>query len=151
MVQIRKASKENVADLVPLVTQYWQFEGICGFDRISVADQLERLLSDPKLGGGWLAVTKQGPVGYLLAVYVFSLEHLGLTAEIDELFVLPSQRGQGIGIELLKTAENEFVRVGCTNASLQLSQTNDAARALYHREGYTDRSQFEILEKPLRH
>ncbi len=57
----------------------------------------------------------------LLAVYVFSLEHLGITAEIDELFVLSSQGDRGIGAELLEVAESEFRRLGCTNVSLQLS------------------------------
>ena len=49
---------------------------------------------------GWIACIKGQAVGYLLAVYVFSLEHLGLTAEIDEFFVLPSARGKGLGDEL---------------------------------------------------
>jgi GNAT superfamily N-acetyltransferase len=48
-------------------------------------------------------------------VYVFSLEHLGLMAEIDEFFVLSSQRGRGIGAELLKAAESE-----CTVVSSRL-------------------------------
>jgi hypothetical protein len=88
-------------------------------------------------------------VGYLLAVYVFSLEHLGLTAEIDELFVLPSQRGRGVGAELLRCAEAEFLRAGCTNVSLQLSRGNDAARAFYHRHGYSERSAYELLDRML--
>jgi GNAT superfamily N-acetyltransferase len=40
--------------------------------------------------------------GYLLAVYVFSLEHLGVTAEIDEFFVLQSRRRHGVGTEFLQ-------------------------------------------------
>ena len=79
------------------------------------------------------------PVGYLLAVYVFSLEHLGLTAEIDEFFVLPSARGRGIGEELLRLAEAEFVRRGCTNVSLQLGRGNDRARTFYRALGYGER------------
>lgn len=42
---------------------------------------------------GWIAMDADKPIGYLLAVYVFSLEHLGLTAEIDEFYVVPEQRG----------------------------------------------------------
>jgi GNAT superfamily N-acetyltransferase len=79
-----------------------------------------------------------------------SLEHLGLTAEIDEFFVLPSQRGHGVGAELLKADESEILRAGCTNASLQLSRTNDSARAFYHRHGYTERAAYELLDKRLR-
>jgi ribosomal protein S18 acetylase RimI-like enzyme len=90
------------------------------------------------------------PVGYLLGVYVFSLEHLGLTAEIDEFFVMPQQRGHGIGLQLLKIAEAVFVQAGCTNVSLQLSRRNDSARAFYRRQGYTERSGYELLDKMLR-
>lgn len=107
------------------------------------------MLSEPGLGAGWLAVSEAVPVGYLLAVYVFSLEHLGLTAEIDEFYVVPSQRGRGVGAELLKTAEGEFVRMGCTNVSLQLSKNNGLARSFYHRHGYAERSGYELLDKML--
>ena len=101
------------------------------------------------MASGWIAFTRGQPVGYLLAVYVFSLEHLGLTAEIDEFFVLPSARGRGIGDALLQLAEAEFVRRGCTNVALQLGRGNDGARAFYRRHGYADRAGFELLDKML--
>jgi GNAT superfamily N-acetyltransferase len=85
----------------------------------------------------------------LLAVYVFSLEHLDITAEIDELFVLSSQRGRGIGAQLLNVAESEFRRVGCTNVSLQLSRHNHSARAFYGRHEYDERSGYELVDKML--
>ena len=149
MTRIRQATAGDVPALLPLVANYWGFEGIAGFEPQRVAAQLGRLLSEPSLGAGWIAVVEGVAVGYLLAVYVFSLEHLGLTAEIDEFFVLSSQRGHGVGAELLKTAEAEFARAGCTNISLQLSRGNDAARAFYHRHGYTGRSAYELLDKIL--
>jgi len=40
-------------------------------------------------------------VGYLLAVFTFSLEFGGICAEIDELFVLPRHRDLGAGAALL--------------------------------------------------
>ena len=87
--------------------------------------------------------------GYLLAVYVFSLEHLGLTAEIDEFFVVPARRGQGTGAALLRAAEAEFRQAGCTNVALQLSRSNDSARAFYRRYDYAERSGYELLDKML--
>jgi ribosomal protein S18 acetylase RimI-like enzyme len=149
MVQIWPAAASDVATLIPLVAEYWRFENISGFDPERVATQLTRLLSAPKLGAGWVASVDGVVAGYLLAVYVFSLEHLGLTAEIDEFFVLPTQRGQGAGAELLRIAEAEFVRAGCTNVSLQLSRSNDAARAFYRRHAYKERSGYELLDKML--
>lgn len=146
---IRRAGAEDSATLLPLIAAYWDFESISGFDPARVAPQLERLLSTPELGAGWVALADDIAVGYLLAVYVFSLEHAGLTAEIDEFFVLPDGRGSGIGSRLIREAETEFIRIGCTNVSLQLSRHNDAARRFYHRFGYTERLGFELLDKML--
>ena len=139
----------DVSALVPLVQQYWNFEKISGFDAEAVANQLVRFLSAPGLGAGWIAELEGTAAGYLLAVYVFSLEHLGLTAEIDEFFVLPARQGQGVGAELLRLAELEFARLGCTNVALQLSRRNDAARGFYRRHDYRERSGYELLDKSL--
>lgn len=149
MATIRKATAADVPTLLPLVKEYWDFEAISGFDSARVAGQLHRLFSEPRLGAGWVSAADGVAVGYLLAVYVFSLEHLGITAEIDEFFVLSSQRGRGIGAELLAVAESEFRRVGCTNVSLQLSRNNSSARAFYRRYRYAERSGYELLDKML--
>jgi GNAT superfamily N-acetyltransferase len=150
MVEIRKALASDVPALIPLVEEYWRFEGVSGFEPDQVATQIKRTLTEPWLGAGWISTADGVAVGYLLAVYVFSLEHLGMTAEIDELFVVPQIRNQGIGEKLLNAAELEFRRVGCSNVSLQLSRNNDSARSFYHRHEYVERSGYELLEKTLR-
>ncbi|MDX2206508.1 MAG: GNAT family N-acetyltransferase [Gemmatimonadales bacterium] len=149
MTKIRRAEAGDVPSLLPLIEEYWCFEAISGFESGRVAAQLARLLSDPRLGAGWISSGDGVATGYLIAVYVFSLEHMGVTAEIDEFFVLPSQRGRGIGAELLGVAESEFRRVGCTNVSLQLSRHNDPARAFYRRHQYGERSGYDLLDKML--
>jgi len=146
---VRPATAGDAATLLPLVEEYWRFEDIAGFDRVRVGRELQRACADPALAGAWIATLRGQAAGYLLAVYVFSLEHLGLTAEIDEFFVLASARGQGLGDALLRAAETEFKRRGCTNVSLQLGRGNDAARAFYRRHGYGERAGFELLDKML--
>jgi ribosomal protein S18 acetylase RimI-like enzyme len=147
--EIRPATAHDIPALLPLVEQYWFFEGIEGFDGARVGGELARAVASPDLASAWIAIAKGQSAGYLLAVYVFSLEHLGLTAEIDEFFVLPSARDQGIGEELLRLAEADFVRRRCTNVSLQLGRGNDRARAFYRAHGYGERAGFELLEKML--
>ena len=148
---VRQATLEDVATLLPMVREYWSFEHIAGFASRRVAATLSRLLSEPRLGVGWIASQDGVAAGYMLAVYVFSLEHGGLTAEIDELFVLPEYRGRGLGQGLLACAEAEFARIGCTNVSLQVSQDNHAARNFYCSRGYFPRAGFELLDKQIRH
>lgn len=149
MADIRRAGTDDVPLLLPLVAAYWRFERLEGFEPGGVGAQLARLLSSDHLGAGWLAQSDGRAVGYLLAVYVFSLEHGGLTAEIDEFFVAPEGRGGGTGGRLLAAAEAEFIRAGCRNSSLQLARGNAAARRFYARHGYRARAGFELLEKAL--
>lgn len=146
---IREIGIDDIKQLLPLIRMYWTFEKIGNFYDEIVSKQLRYLLSNPHLGKGWLAFADEEPAGYLLAVYVYSLEHLGLTAEIDEFFILPQYRKTGIGKKLLETAETEFRRIGCGNVSLQLDHENGAARAFYHKQNYFERNRFELLEKML--
>ena len=139
----------DIPGLLPLIAAYWEFDSIPGFEAHRVAAQLERLFRNLNLGAGWVAIRDDTLVGYLLAVYVFSLEHMGLTAEIDEFFVSSAARGSGIGSGLLSAAEAEFESLGCTNVSLQLSRHNDAARRFYHRQGYAERAGYELLDRML--
>jgi ribosomal protein S18 acetylase RimI-like enzyme len=147
--EIRPVAEKDIPALLPLVEQYWIYEDIAHFNAARVAKELGRMCADEALASGWIAFTRGQAVGYLLAVYVFSLEHLGLTAEIDEFFVLPSARGRKIGGELLRLAEAEFVRRGCTHASLQLGRGNERARVFYRAHGYGERAGFELLDKRL--
>jgi ribosomal protein S18 acetylase RimI-like enzyme len=146
----RVATHDDIGDIVHLVSEYWAFEGLDGFDDGEVAEQLDYLLSDRRLGDVWVCGTPGGLAGYLVAVYVFSLEHKGLTASIDEFFVLPAVRGRGLGQSLLAAAEARFRELRCTNVSLQLARENDGARLFYRDRGYADRSGFELLDKNLR-
>lgn len=146
---IRPATGADVRDLLRLVREYWDFEGVEGFDETRLGQQLEWLLSEPRLGAAWLAVDGDTPAGYLLAVYVFSLEHFGLTAEIDEFFIRTGFRGGGTGARMLRTAEEAFRAAGCANVSLQVGRANDAGRRFWLSHGYAPRAGFELLDKML--
>lgn len=151
MVRIERSGASDSCVLLPLISRYWQFEAIPGFDADRIAAALRRMLSAEELVSGWTAFVDGTPAGYLLAVYVYSLEHLGMTAEIDEFFVLPEHRGQGLGGRLLAAAEEEFRRRDCTNVSLQVGVNNAPARAFYLRHGYAGRAGYTLLDKMLGH
>src|SRR5687768_12005176 len=148
-VQIQPATPDDIETLLPMIEQYWRFENIEGFDTGRVRALLSRVLEDGSLGRAWLARVYGEPAGYLLAVYVFSLEHQGLTAEIDEFYVIPQHRDLGIGASMLAAAEAQFRIEGCTNVSLQLGRSNEAARNFYRQHGFEERAGFELVSKML--
>ncbi|HUQ09616.1 MAG TPA: GNAT family N-acetyltransferase [Steroidobacteraceae bacterium] len=146
---IQPAAVEDIDSLLPMVEQYWRFENIEGFDPARMRALLTRVLEDASLGRVWIARVYGEPAGYLLAVYVFSLEHQGLTAEIDEFFVDPQHRSLGIGASMLAAAEAQFRTEECTNVSLQLGRSNEAARKFYRQHGFENRAGYELVTKIL--
>jgi GNAT superfamily N-acetyltransferase len=76
------------------------------------------------------------PVGH--AHLAWSGTHLGLP-EIQDVFVLPERRGEGIGTALTAHAEDAARARGRTRISLSVSADgNPAARRLYESLGYRD-------------
>lgn len=147
--EIRSGYAADVPQLVHLVGQYWHFEGIPGFNPRTLSPLLVRLASQPELGAIWVADAGGELVGYLIAVYVFSLEQQGLSAEIDEFFVSPAARTYGVGAALLDVAESDLAANGCVCVQLQLGKGNTGARAFYRRHGYREREGYELLDKRL--
>lgn len=148
-MDIRAAVPADIPRLLALVRRYWDFEGIGGFNALRVELVLKRLLADSQLGAIWVAESGDTLTGYLIVVLVASVEHQGIMGEIDEFFVLPELRSQGLGARLLAAAEAALTRRGCVRLQLQLALGNAAARGFYRRRGYAERAGYELLDKPL--
>ena len=74
------------------------------------------------------------PPATCCAVYVFSLEHQGLTAEIDEFFVSPDLSRAAASVNACcDTAEDMFRSRGCTNVALQIGRDNNDGPGLLPR------------------
>lgn len=148
-VVVREATAADIPAILPLVREYWNFEAIGGFDEDRLGYVLGEFFRHRHLGCGWIAERGAEPVGYLLACYVFSLEHEGLTAEIDEFYLVPGVRSVGLGRRMLAGAETTFRGAGCTNVALQLARGNDEARRFYSACGYRERGGYELMDKTL--
>jgi ribosomal protein S18 acetylase RimI-like enzyme len=55
---------------------------------------------------------------------------------ILDLFVVPGERGRGVGTALLRAAERHLARAGCTHVWLDVFAPNRRAQALYESLGY---------------
>jgi len=146
---IRPATMEDIAGIAPLVERYWEFESVGGFDRTRIETLLRALLAEPQRGACWVAESDGRLCGYLLAVFMFSLEHGGLMAEIDEVFVSREMRSHGLGSLLVARAERELAQRGLVRLQLQLGVGNERARIFYERHGFHRRAGYELLDKPL--
>jgi GNAT superfamily N-acetyltransferase len=111
------------------------------FDESCVRKNLGELLLDPRYGLIYLARERDAPVAYLVICFDFSLEYRGKGAWVDELFVEPAHRGQGIGTRLLDLAETASREHGAQTLHLEVNHGNRAIE-LYRRRAFVDHHRY---------
>jgi GNAT superfamily N-acetyltransferase len=146
---IRHATLDECEAIALLVERYWELEQIEGFERDRIVRLLQRFISQPERARCWVAAEHGALCGYLLAVYVFSLEFGGTVAEIDELYVLDSHRAHGVGTRLVQQAMTEMKQDGVVYVELQVSTGNRSGRAFYDRLGFAARAGYGLVGRAL--
>jgi len=117
------------------------------FNEAIVRKNVSDLLQNSHYGFVYLARDQQTPVAYLVICFDFSLEYRGKGAWIDELFVEPSHRGQGIGSQLLDLAERASRENRAQFLHLEVNYGNRAVE-LYRRRGFVDHQRY-LMTKSL--
>jgi GNAT superfamily N-acetyltransferase len=80
-----------------------------------------------------------GPDGVAEVRFRRSIMTGALDAYLEELYVVPARRGQGLGRALLEAAIKTARRQGAARMELGTSEDDVAARALYERAGFSNR------------
>lgn len=146
---ILPAGKDTIPVLIELMRLYWEFEQIRGFSTGRAEYLLQEFFGHPELGRGWIAYSDQQVLGYLLCSTIFSFEYGGLTAAIDELYVVAEARGRGIGQLLVQTAEAEMRSRGCVHIEMEVATHNVRAQRFYSLMGFASRAGYSLMHKAL--
>jgi ribosomal protein S18 acetylase RimI-like enzyme len=134
----------QIEQLLPLIESYWRHDTIVGYEPSRLRRQLTEFLSEAAYGCGWLATRGDTAVGYLLCSFVYSFEHGGLMAEIDELFVATAFRRQGIGQALVGRAQTELATRGCRYLQMQVADDNAPAQGFYSGLGFAQKTGYRL-------
>lgn len=78
----------------------------------------------------WLALGPDGPVGSIQGLCDYG------RGEIQNLGVVPGERGRGLAGALLRRSVENFFRLGCRKVALEVSASNEAALGLYRKFGF---------------
>jgi GNAT superfamily N-acetyltransferase len=81
----------------------------------------------------------EGPEGFAELRLRPSVLTGALDAYLEELYVVPDRRGEGMGRALLEATIDEARKLGATHIDLGTSEDDIAARALYESAGFTNR------------
>ena len=80
-----------------------------------------------------------GPDGLSQFRFLRSVWSEGLDLYLEELYVVPTRRGNGIGRALLEATMATGREAGATHVDLNTGEADTAARALYESAGFTNR------------
>ncbi len=135
---IRRATPSD-ADAVAQLLHDFQME----FDEASpgvelLAERYAKLIRNREMT---VLLVGDGPAGFAQLRYRPWVYSAGQNAHayLEELYVVPSLRGQGLGRKLLEAAMEAARGEGATHIELGTSETDTAARALYESLGFTNR------------
>src|ERR1700693_67699 len=116
------------------------------FDESVVRFNLYELLQNPVYGLIYLIPDASRAIAYLVICFDYSLEYRGKGAWVDELFVAPEHRQQGIGAYLLDLAESASREHGAQFLHLEVGHGNRAIE-LYRRRGFVDHKRYLMTKR----
>lgn len=146
--RLQRASINNLQQLLPLVEAYHQFEDIHMTDE-SRRQAVLCLLSDSSLGGVWLIVVDAAIVGYIALTFGYSIEFGGRDAFIDEFYIRPECRGQGLGTQTLSQIQQEARSLNIRALHLEVARLNTRAQEFYTQTNFQARSKYMLMSAQL--
>jgi GNAT superfamily N-acetyltransferase len=133
---VRRATLADAADVARLLHDFnTEFsEPVPEVDVL--ADRVARFI---ERGEATFLLAGDGPEGVAEIRFRPSIMTGALDAYLEELYVAPSKRGQGLGRALLEAAMDVARSEGATRMELGTSEDDTAARALYESAGFSNR------------
>jgi ribosomal protein S18 acetylase RimI-like enzyme len=127
---VQVAVPDDVDDLVDLMEEFYA-ESSFRLDRQWARASLLRLMAAAELGRIWLARSGGSAVGHVVLTVRYTMEHGGLSAYVDDLFVRPALRRNGIGRAMLDELFRECRARGCKSIQVEVGASNASALGLY--------------------
>lgn len=135
-VSLVPATVADVSILLAWMQDFYSHERI-PFEPATAEATLGELIDNPAFGRVFMLLADGTAVGYAALALGFSLEFGGRSAFLDELYVRPSSRGEGIGTLALRLLQDACRNLGVRSLALEVGLENAGAEALYRREGFS--------------
>lgn len=143
-IDIRHAERADVPVIAELIRGLARFEKL-EHEVTMTEDMLATNLFGPHHYAETLIAEDEGaPVGFALFFHNFSTFLAQPGIYLEDLFVIPEQRGRGVGRELLKELARLAVERGCGRLEWSVLDWNRDAIAFYERLGARPNSDWTI-------
>jgi len=106
------------------------------YDPVRARAVSEWLLENPECGGIWLIEAEGADAGYMVLTICVSIEFHGRFALLDELYLDPPWRGQGIGTQAIEFAAGWAGSRAMTALRLEAGTDNAHGIHVYRKAGF---------------
>jgi aminoglycoside 6'-N-acetyltransferase I len=138
MAQIERAEPTDFESALCLLERFFREEGF-GTPREQIQGQLDHLLRDSE-SAVFLAWEQGRAIGIATVTVTEGIE-LGLSAELEDLYVLPEARGSGAGRALISAVAGWCQAQGCSLVAVVVTPEGQAAHDLigyYRAQGFEE-------------
>jgi ribosomal protein S18 acetylase RimI-like enzyme len=135
MIEIRTAVSADLEPVLELLTLQLR-ENSVPVASEDLRPATLQMLERPELGRILVAARGNVPVGVAVLSFLWTLEHGGATTWLDELYVDPRERKDGLGTRLLEAAMAIARARGCRALDLEVEPGHESAVRLYERMGF---------------
>lgn len=136
-ISFRLGEIADVDRLLPLMQDFYLFERL-PYDESRVKRLLGELMGNKELGRLILFADAHELVGYMVLGFGFSLEFHGRDCFVDEFYVRPERRQQGIGRAAVDFATETCRKLGIKALHLEADHFNNRGHEFYKRLGFKD-------------
>lgn len=146
-VTVQQAVLSNLDDVAELFDGYRQFYGQASDIRAARAF----LLARASHGESVIFLAKEGAraIGFAQLFPAFSSVSLAHTFILNDLYVRPEGRRQGVATRLLQAAEEFARKIGAVRLTLSTATTNEQAQALYKLAGWKQDEKFYVFHRAI--
>ncbi len=132
----RLADNRDAGSLTVLVGAFRDHLGATHPSAAQLAETLPGLLQDPTSLFALAEYDSGHAVAYSYARLYTNLWASGIEAHLEDLFVLETERGRGLGRSLLEFTTQTLRGRGALAIGLHTNENNAGAQALYRRSGF---------------
>ena len=142
---IRAAEAEDILQVVALIREFAEFENLIHWCNVSESDLRAVIFGIDKFVNCLIAERGDSIVGYALFYPIFKSFRGERSMFLEDLYVSPAMRGQGLGLKMLTEVARNARLQNCARMDWQALKWNSAAIEFYKNLGAeTDDENFDF-------
>ena len=135
-MKLIKATHSDIPELIELLRSLFEQEAEFEPNSEIQSKALSKIILDPKIGIILIAKEDDKILGMVNLLFTESTALGSKVALLEDMVVLSSSRGRGIGSQLIDYAISEAKKAGCKRITLLTDIENTKAQSFYQKKGF---------------